>query len=176
MAPLARLQHFPKRLQVSQPVIVADFDQGRGGQATDADQFLGVGKRHLVYRKRCERDGLELKGMGMGEDDIEPDWGQAAVLQQPSEIRIRPLNETDQDDRVRLALGLTGDEPLPEVDEETLRAYHSFLAAHLTFPFEANWEPEYGPAQTVKIAGLGDPEDIALVDEMYDPLCDARAG
>jgi hypothetical protein len=29
-------------------VIVADFDQGRGGQAAGADQFLAVGKRHHV--------------------------------------------------------------------------------------------------------------------------------
>jgi Calcium binding len=76
---------------------------------------------------------------------------------------------------VRIALGLTSDDPLPEVDDDTLRAYHRYLAAHLTFPFEAKWEPEYGPAPTIKITGLGDPEDDAWADEMYGLLCEARA-
>ena len=115
---------------------------------------------HPVYRKRCKRDGLELESMWLGEDDIEPDSGGPAVIEQPTSIVTRPLNEKDQDDRVRIALGLTGDDPLPEVDDDTLLAYHRYLAAHLAFPFEAKWEPEYGPAQTVKITGLGDPEVI----------------
>src|SRR4029450_12088443 len=35
---------------------------------------------HPVYRKRCERDGLEMESMWLGEDDIEPDSGGAAAL------------------------------------------------------------------------------------------------
>jgi hypothetical protein len=130
---------------------------------------------HPVYRKRCERDGLGLESMWLGEADIEPDTGTPAVMEQPTKIATRPLNEKDQDDRVRTALGLTSDDPLPEVDDDTLRAYHRYLAAHLTFPCEARWEPEYGPAPTVKITGLGDPEDDPWVDEMYGLLCEARA-
>ena len=76
---------------------------------------------------------------------------------------------------MRIALGLTGDDPLPGVEDDTLRAYQRYLAAHLAFPFEAKWEPEYGPAQAVKITGLGDPEDDAWADEMYGLLCEARA-
>ena len=76
---------------------------------------------------------------------------------------------------MRIALGLASDDPLPEVDEDTLRAYHRYLAAHLTFPCEAKWEPEYGPVQTVKLTGIGDPEDDACADEMCGLLCEARA-
>lgn len=46
----------------------------------------------------------------------------------------------------------------------------------MTFPFEAKWEPEYGPRPIIKIAGLGDPEDDSVVDEMYGLLCEARSG
>ena len=130
---------------------------------------------HPVYRKRCERDGLELESMWLGEDDIEADSGGPAVIEQPASIVARPLNEKHQDDRVRLALGLTSDDPLPEVDDDTLRAYHRHLAAHLTFPFEAKWEPEHGPTSMVKITGLGDPEGDSWADEMCGLLCEARA-
>jgi hypothetical protein len=75
-----------------------------------------------AYRKRCERDGLELESMWLGEDDVERDTGGPAVIEQPTSIVPRPLNEKDQDDRVRIALGLTSDDPLPEVDDDTLRA------------------------------------------------------
>jgi hypothetical protein len=133
-------------------------------QRSDPTTYLIAWDRHTldhmhpVYCKRCERDGLELESMWLGEDDIEPDSGGRAVIEQPTSIVTRPLNEKDQDDRVRIALGLTSDDPLPEVDDDTLRAYHRYLAANLAFPFEAKWEPEYGPAQTVKITGLATPK------------------
>src|SRR5262245_43210552 len=130
---------------------------------------------HPVYRKRCERDGLEVESMWLGEDDIEPATGAPAVIEQPTSVVTRPLGETDQDDRVRVALGLTGDDPLPGVDDDTLRAYHRYLAAHLTFPCEAKWESEHGPTQTIKITGLGDPEDDTWAGETYGLLCEARA-
>jgi len=130
---------------------------------------------HPVYRKRCERDGLERESMWLGEDDFEPDTGGPVVIEEPKQIVTRPLNPKDEDDRVRQALGLSSDDPLPEVDADTLRAYHRHLAAHLTFPFEAKWEPEYGPAPTIKITGLGDPEDGDGLDEMYGLLCEARS-
>ncbi len=129
---------------------------------------------HPVYRKRCERDGLEMDSMWLGEDDIELDTGGPADIEQPTSLVNRPLNPKDQDDRVRLALGLSSDDPLPEVDEDTLRAYHRYLAAHLSFPFEAIWEPEHGPRPTVKITGLADPNE-EVVDEMYGLMCEARA-
>jgi hypothetical protein len=36
---------------------------------------------HPVYRKRCERDGLELESMWLGENDIEPDSGGPPVIE-----------------------------------------------------------------------------------------------
>ena len=30
---------------------------------------------HPIYRKRCERDGLDFETMGLGETDLEPDDG-----------------------------------------------------------------------------------------------------
>ncbi len=128
---------------------------------------------HPVYRKRCERDGLEMESMWLGEDDIEPATGEPVAIEQPTSIVSRPLDEKDQDDRVRMALGLTSDDPLPAVDDATQRAYQRYLAAHLAFPFEAKWEPEYGPRPIIKITGLGDPDDDC-VDEMHGLLGEAR--
>ena len=39
---------------------------------------------HPVYRKRCERDGLELETMWLGEEDIEPDDGTPVPIEQPT--------------------------------------------------------------------------------------------
>jgi hypothetical protein len=133
---------------------------------------------HPVYRKRCERDGLEPDSMWLGEDDLEPDTGGPAAIEQPTEIRTRPLNLKDQDDGVRLALGLTSDDPLPEVEEETLLAYRRYLAAQLSFPVEASWSEETGlvggRTHAVTITGLCDPEDDLWADEMHGLLCRAR--
>src|SRR5450631_1698792 len=70
---------------------------------------------HPVYKKRCERDGLELEAMWLGDDDVEADDGITVPIEQPTAIVTKPLSEKDQDDRVRMALGLTHDDPLPEI-------------------------------------------------------------
>src|SRR4051794_2615236 len=92
---------------------------------------------HPVYRKRCERDGLEPERMWLGGAGLELDDGTPVPIEQPTEIRTPPLSEKDRDDRVRMALGLTHDDPLPEISHETLSAYHRYLAANLKFPFTA---------------------------------------
>src|SRR4051794_8417670 len=81
---------------------------------------------HPVYKKRCERDGLELKTMWLGDEDLEPDDGTPMPIEQPTEIETPPLSDKDQDDRVRMALGLTHDDPLPEVSRKSLLAYHRY--------------------------------------------------
>jgi Calcium binding len=133
---------------------------------------------HPVYRKRCERDGLELKSMWLGEEDIEPDTHEPPIIEQPTNIVTRPLNEKDQDDRVRKALGLTNNDPLPEVEQNTLRAYRRYLTAHLAFPFEASWSQESGlfsdRTNAVTITALGDPKDDSWTDEMHGLLCQAK--
>src|SRR4051794_35269320 len=40
---------------------------------------------HPVYRKRCERDGLEFDTMWLGEEDIEPDEGKPLPIEKPNE-------------------------------------------------------------------------------------------
>ena len=39
---------------------------------------------HPVYRKRCERDGLELDSMWLGEEDLEADDGTRVPIEQPT--------------------------------------------------------------------------------------------
>ena len=86
-----------------------------------------LNEMHPVYLKRCERDGLEMESMRLGEEDIEPDDGTQVSLEQPTQIKTLPLSEKDQDDRVRMALGLTHYDPLPEISLETLLTYHRYL-------------------------------------------------
>src|SRR4051794_25812513 len=101
---------------------------------------------HPVYKKRCERDGLDLESMWLDEEDLEADDGMSVPIEQPTRIVTPPLSEKDQDDRVRKALGLTHDDPLPEITLEALLAYHRYLAAKLKFPFTAYCgEEEVGP-------------------------------
>jgi hypothetical protein len=125
---------------------------------------------HPVYRKRCERDGLELEVMWLGEDDLEPEEGPPVPIEQPTEIRTPPLSDHDEDDRVRMALGLTHDDPLPDVTDETLFAYHRYLAAHLKFPLQvtawAKASPFSSKKVTVALTSLADPREGGI-DEEY---------
>jgi hypothetical protein len=132
---------------------------------------------HPAYRRRCERDGLEHQSMWLGENDIEPDAGEALAMEQPREIRVRPLSESDEEDRIRMALGLTSEDPIPEVGEDTLRAYHQYLAGRLSFPFAAEWSEETGPLEDstylVQVTGLAGADEG---DESCGLLCRARRG
>jgi hypothetical protein len=129
---------------------------------------------HPVYRKRCERDDLEPETMWLTEEDVEPDDGIPVPIEQPTKIVTPPLSEGDRDDRVRKALGLTHDDPLPEVGHETLLAYHRYLAARLKFPLFTTYWGESGPfsrkKMTVTITGLLDPGGDDS-DEGYGLLC-----
>ena len=130
---------------------------------------------HPVYRKRCERDGLGLDSMWLDESDLEPDSGEPAVIEQPTSIVTRPLSKDDQDDRVRIALGLTSDDPLPPMNEENLRRYHRYLATHLSFPFQAKCSVETGPFEEtrylVTVVCLLDADNF---DEEEGVLCEAE--
>ncbi len=106
---------------------------------------------HPVYRKRCERDGLGLETMWLGEEDLEPDDGTSVPIEQPTAIKTPPLSEKDQDDRVRIALGLTHDDPLPDVSPETLTTYYRYLAANLKFPFFCSYWAKSGRLSSKKV-------------------------
>lgn len=125
---------------------------------------------HPIYKKRCERDGLEVESMWLGEDDLEPDDGTSVPIEQPTAIVTKPLSEKDQDDRVRMALGLTHDDPLPDVSPKTLRAYHRYLAANLKFPFRARFE---GDGMPLTIQRLLNPKECDMEEEGL--VCEARS-
>ena len=129
---------------------------------------------HPVFKKRCEKDGLEFDQYRLGADDLEPDTGAALEIEQPKKITTKPLSPKDQDDRIRMVFELTSNDPLPEVDDETLAAYHQYLSKNLVFPFAAEHGVEYGHPERVKVIGLGDPDDEPMIDEMYGILCEAR--
>ncbi len=129
---------------------------------------------HPVFKSRCERDGLDFEEYGFGEDELEPDLGGPLCIEQPTNVVPRPLDPKNQDDRVRVAFGLTSDGPLPDANDETLLTYHQYLAANLSFPFDAEHGAEYGHPERVKVIGLGDPDDGPMIDQRYGVLCEAR--
>ena len=129
---------------------------------------------HPVFKKRCEKDGLEFDQYWLGADDLEPDTGGPLEIEQPKKITTKPLSPKDQDDRIRMVFGLTSNNPLPDVDEETLETYHEYLSKNLVFPFTAEHGAENGHPERVKVIGLGDPDDESMIDETYGILCEAR--
>jgi hypothetical protein len=132
---------------------------------------------HPVYQKRCERDGLDHEEMRLGEDELEPDVGGPVILEQPTKIVTPPLSMKDQDDRIRVVFGLTRDDLLPEVDEESLRTYYKYLAAKLKFPVDATWAKVVGMGEVtekVTILALGGFEDDPGIDDTYGVLCKAK--
>ncbi len=130
---------------------------------------------HPVYRKRCERDSLDLASMWLEEADLEPDSGGPAVVEQPTSIVTRPLSKENQDDRIRAIFGFTSDDPLPPADEENLRRYNHYLATHLAFPFQARCPAETGPFErTEYIVSVVDLLDADACNEDEGVLCEAE--
>jgi hypothetical protein len=106
---------------------------------------------HPIYRKWCDRDGLDFEIMSLREKELELDDGTPVSIEQPKEIETPPLSEEDQGDRVRLVFGLTHDDPIPNVSFETLMTYYRYLAANLKFPiFTSRWEKS-GPFTRTKV-------------------------
>src|SRR4051794_10225210 len=108
--------------------------------------------------------------MWLLDEDIEPDDGTPVPIEQPTNIRTPPLSMRVQDDRVRNALGLTHDDPIPEISHEALHVYYRYLARHLRFPFTAICGDEaIGPYArkrvTMAVTGLVDPEEAGLIVE-----------
>jgi len=66
-------------------------------------------------------------------DDLEPDPGGPLKIEQPIEIKTKPLSPKDEDDRIRMVFGLTSNDPLPEVDDDTLETYRDYLASRACF-------------------------------------------
>jgi hypothetical protein len=155
---------------------------GRSGIITDIVEQEGhiicvleldertVANIHPIYKQRCENDGLDYRSLGLDQEEIELDDGVPVPIEQPTSIVPRPLSPDDEDDRVRMVFGLTHDDPVPEVTEESLLAYHRYLAAHLSFPIQiTSWEksgPFASRKVTVAITGLVHPQE-GRIDEEY---------
>jgi hypothetical protein len=124
---------------------------------------------HPIYRKRCERDGLDFEIMCLGEEEVEPDDGTPASIEQPTEIKTPSLSQENQDDRVRMVFGLTHDDPLPEVSPETLMTFYRYLAANLKFPIFTSCWSKSGPFSskkvTVRITRLDPPVEHEFDEE-----------
>jgi hypothetical protein len=129
---------------------------------------------HPVFKQRCEIDGLHADTYVLGGNDLEPDTGGPLNIEQPKEITTKPLSPNNQDDRIRMVLGLTSNDPLPHVDDKWLESYHKYLSTNLVFPFTAEYRGEYGHPERVQVIGLGDPDEEPLIDEHYGIICEAR--
>lgn len=135
---------------------------------------------HPVFKKRCERDGTSLEEYWLAGGDLVLDTGSPLSIEHPTEIKTKPLSPSDQDDRIRAIFGLTSNDPLPNVNDETLETYHEYLSNNLGFPFEAEHTSDTGPFSSrtirVKVIGLSDPDEEPMIDDMYGILCEARHG
>jgi len=132
---------------------------------------------HPIYKRRSEIDGLDYRFIGLGQEDIELDDGVPAPIERPTAIVPRPLSMDDQEDRVRMALGLTHDDPLPDVSRKTLLAYHSHLAKNLSFPFKARYDKRIGWSKRIEmpltVTGLLRPDECEI-DEQYGIIATGR--
>jgi len=133
---------------------------------------------HPVFEKRCRRDGMDLGQYRLKEDDLETDAGGPLAIEHPAKIHTKALSPKNEDDRVRMVFDLTSDDPLPDVDYETVETYREYLAKNLVFPFGAKYIAETGPfsskAMNVQVIGLGDADDQSMIDDMYGIMCYAQ--
>ncbi|MHB1033614.1 MAG: calcium-binding protein [Pirellulales bacterium] len=94
---------------------------------------------HPVYRKRCDRDAIDIEEYWVSDDDLEPAPIEPLNMEQPTAIITRPLSMDDQEDRICMVFGLTSDDPLPCDSESTELTYFTYLKTDLTFPFPAQF-------------------------------------
>jgi hypothetical protein len=131
---------------------------------------------HPIYKKRCAIDGKVLEEYWLGEEDLGPDLGEPLAIEQPTQITPRPLSAENQGDRVRMVFGLTSDDLLPVVDEDSLETYYDHLVERMSLPVEARHCPQEdflnpSPLRRVKVVALD--REIAW-DEDEGILCKIR--
>jgi hypothetical protein len=125
---------------------------------------------HPVYGKRCRRDAEKPQTYWLVEAEIEADSGEPLEMEQPTNLVVKPLSAGDQDDRVRMALGRTNDDPLPVKNEEADRHYLEYLKTHLTFPFQAKYWPDSATASPSPAS-----KEVTAVSFASPPLADDGA-
>ena len=118
---------------------------------------------HPVYRKRCKRDDLHIEILDMHQEDLDPDLGEGLPVEQPTNIQTKPLDPSNQEDRLRVALGVTTDDAVPVVGKATLLTYCEYLTARLIFPFPATFSDHDGKrriARTIPVVGMSDKSPV----------------
>ncbi len=89
-------------------------------------------------------------------------------------VEMREVDDVDA--RLRLILGGKGDR-VPTVGLETLRRFHKYLAAHVSFPFEGKICSPIGPHRDTKsslsVIRLLDPVREYSPKEMHGLICKA---
>ena len=89
-----------------------------------------------VYREIWARDDDADGEQWFLEDQLEPHAGEVPLPPSAEEF-VRAFRARDV--RVAAALGVSGPEEFPSVDEESLAVFHAYLSALLEFPFEAQF-------------------------------------
>jgi hypothetical protein len=129
---------------------------------------------HPVYRKRCERDGVNIEEYWVSVDNLEPAPIEPLNMEQPTAIITRPLSVDNQGDRICMAYGLTSDDPLPYDSKATELSYFNYLKTNLTFPFPAQFfDPIKDRKREVTVTGMCD--DFPL-DEGFGVMCEVLDG
>jgi hypothetical protein len=72
-------------------------------------------------------ESLDLEKYVLGDNDLEPETGGPLEIEHPKDITTKPLSPKDQEDRIRMVFGLTSNDPLPDVNMDTLEQYHAYL-------------------------------------------------
>jgi hypothetical protein len=132
---------------------------------------------HLVYHKRCQRDGIAPETYWLEADQLsEATLESPVAMEQPTNIITRPLSMDDHDDRIRMVFGLTSDDALPKDDEKTQQQFLDYLKNHLSFPFKADYLPStsIGPSESGVVTVLGFAE--TPLNREVGIVCEARSG
>ena len=129
---------------------------------------------HPVYRKRCERDGVDYEEYWVHVSTLEPAPAEPVNVEQPTAIITRPLSTDDQDDRICMVFELTSDDSLPYNSEATELIYVNYLKANLRLPFSArSFDPIKGRKREVTVTGMCEEFPI---DEGFGVVCDVLDG
>ncbi len=97
-----------------------------------------------AYTVRCEREVMDGDETWLLGKDLEADAGGQLAIVPPQKLSPRPLESDDSEDRVRAIFGLTGDDPLPKIDQASLRRFHEYFTKNLNLPQPAQFDDAPG--------------------------------
>ena len=129
---------------------------------------------HPVYKKRSECDGLVLEQMNLDATVLTRYLGGPIEPEPQTRIKTKPLSQGNQEDRVRMVMSLTKDDPLPNVTYACLVIYREYLEQNLKFTSQVTVrrETRYGDfGENAQLIGMEDE-----VDESYGVICRVQLG